>query len=33
MLFFFKVRVGVKEFSMDELWKHWEEEAEATLAR
>jgi muconolactone delta-isomerase len=31
MLFFFKVRVGAKEFSMDELWKRWEEEAEATL--
>jgi muconolactone delta-isomerase len=29
MLFF--VRVGAKEFSMDELWKRWEEEAEATL--
>jgi muconolactone delta-isomerase len=31
MLFFFKVRVGAKEFSMDELWKRWEEEAEAML--
>src|SRR5579884_3883934 len=24
MLFFFKVRVGAKEFSMEELWKRWE---------
>jgi muconolactone delta-isomerase len=31
MLFFFKVRVGAKEFSMDELWKCWEQEAEAAL--
>ena len=32
MLFFVKVRVEPKSLSLDELWDHWEKEAEAALA-
>ncbi len=31
MLYFFKVRIDPKGLSQDELWDHWEEEAEASL--
>ncbi len=32
MLYYFKVRVEPKEWSMDEMWNEWEKEAEAALA-
>lgn len=33
MLYYFKVRIEPKDWSLDELWNRWEKQAEAALAK